>query len=233
MRHTNLKAAPLALAATLGVFSLAPAAALAVTVSSPYGSTPTEIVVGRESSSGEIWVAVVASTGQCSITQIGTSSSLFEDTNIIGGSGNDLMTIGAGGQTACGLTFSGTPTWGPHYIDLYGGDGNDTLWTAVSNADSWLFGGAGNDFLVSSSNLRSELYGEDGNDSLFTAGVNTHDEVLDGGNGSDCVFDNNESFRTMTCGPQGSACAGAACSAHAPSCTVETQATICIGWHKQ
>jgi Ca2+-binding RTX toxin-like protein len=235
MRYSNRTVLRRALAISLGLIGLAPAAAFAVNVGSPYGSTPTEITIGHEASSGEIWVAVVASTGQCSITQIGTPSGLFEDTNIFGGSGNDQINIvSSTNAPVCGLSFSGQPNFGNHFIDLYGGAGNDTIVVPSGNIDSWLFGGPGNDLLVTSSNLRSELYGEDGNDSLLTAGVTTQDEILNGGNGSDCLLDRNDSYRILDCAAGGSACSGFACDVRSNfTCTIGTNAETCIGWRNR
>lgn len=124
------------------------------------------------------------------------------DTMIVVGSNTTLpgncSNTGAGGPvdnaTWSNLAYNG------HYLDFYGDGGNDTeLYDGGGSHNTWLHGGAGNDFVVQASTVGSAR-GDDGND--FVEGITGgSSDVLQGGNGDDCLYDSNNSWSTFDCGP--------------------------------
>lgn len=106
--------------------------------------------------------------------------------NVIGGSGNDVIS----GTGAAGSIYGGagndtlfSPT-NPYNSYTSGGEGNDILIGGTA-ANPYLDGGAGNDILDARQTSGAQLVGGAGNDILLAGnGIYTH---LDGGAGSDII----------------------------------------------
>jgi hypothetical protein len=64
--------------------------------------------------------------------------------------------------------------------------------------NTWITGGPGNDFLRTF-NPAASLFGNEGNDILQAWG-NGHYETLSGGDGNDCIHDDNASASSIDCG---------------------------------
>jgi hypothetical protein len=137
--------------------------------------------------------------------QLGDEHGLFDSFEVQGHDGSDYISIGC--AIACGFTTTSLQpdfAWGGHYIDLNGGDGNDRLRVGDGNAgefmDSWLFGGAGADWLVGSAPI-GRLLGHDGNDTLESTSSFATGEWLDGGNHDDCLKASGTDIAYFDCGP--------------------------------
>ncbi|ODT80451.1 MAG: hypothetical protein ABS76_16055 [Pelagibacterium sp. SCN 64-44] len=103
-------------------------------------------------------------TGTASSAQTGTDK-LVSIENVVGGSGNDVITGSAGNNVLSGGGGNDT---------IRGGAGNDTIRGGAGN--DRLYGDAGNDV----------LYGEDGNDTFY-ATLNDGNDTYDGGAGTDTL----------------------------------------------
>lgn len=120
---------------------------------------------------------LIGGDGKDTMTYVGV------DSYLLGGTGDDSLRLAAGTTLAYGI---GRNT-------LYGGQGNDTIFTALSGGTNWLYGDKGNDSLIGGST--DTLFGgtKDGdeeaatdNDYLsITAGGRSW---MDGGKGSDTLI---------------------------------------------
>jgi Ca2+-binding RTX toxin-like protein len=174
--------------------------ALAVTqLTSPFGSTtPVQVFIGANSAGtaqAVLWKRL--SDGACLSNTIGSGSGLFDDYQIVTSSGNDDVRILVGSLVTsfCSIAVKGL-VYGGHYLDLYGGAGNDVMSSA--NGDTWIFGQDGNDGIFFSGFGR--LFGGTGNDKLVAASAIFTAEGLFGDDGSDCLEDRNAAAATFDCG---------------------------------
>jgi Ca2+-binding RTX toxin-like protein len=138
------------------------------------------------------------SDGSClpSTNSLGPSTGLNDHTEVVGGAADDAIFIVTWSGSFCGYNF--TPlVYGGKFLDLYGADGNDSLY-GYGGGDTWVHGGGHNDYLYSE-NPAGTLEGLGGDDTL-QAGSSGAGETLLGGDGNDCLYDANSSASVFDCG---------------------------------
>ncbi|MBZ0120408.1 MAG: hypothetical protein K8H88_25680 [Sandaracinaceae bacterium] len=148
---------------------------------------------------------------------LGNTSGLSDDYEIHGdsstaGTGVDTMIlIGTNGYTPPSSDYCASGSWrtgswnvlsyNGFYLDLYGDGGND--WELDSGTASglatYLMGGAGNDYLELNGS-GGAAYGEAGADTIYALSGSGSGETLNGGSGSDCLWDASNSFSSFDCG---------------------------------
>lgn len=109
--------------------------------------------------------------------------------DVLGGNGNDKMTVGTDGGNVWIDAGAGNDkmfvaeVFSSYYNHpgVYGNTGNDSLWG--SSADDQLYGGAGNDKLYGDDG-EDYLAGEEGNDTIYGDAGN---DRIDGGRGADLM----------------------------------------------
>jgi Ca2+-binding RTX toxin-like protein len=165
----------------------------------PLGNTATTIYIGANSlgNSYVVW----CNANQFAILQIGTSSGLSDDFNVNGGNGNDHITVlDVAVADPCASGLSQPPTYGGHFLDIYGNGGSDIIFErALGSVDTYLIGGDQNDQLISNSSI-SRLFGGEGNDQLDAAAGASASDALFGENGNDCLHDASNSYVSFDCG---------------------------------
>jgi len=179
---------------------VASAQAEAAQLLSPFGANvPVQVFIGRVPSLGTqrvIWKRI--SDQVCLGTNIGDVNGLSDNYELIGSSGADDMRILGGPSTFCSVQMDAL-VYNGHYFDLYGRGGNDAM--SSENGDTWLVGEDGNDVLYFAG--AGVLSGGNGDDSLFATSTIFSSEGLYGGEGNDCLEDDNASAATVDCGPGG------------------------------
>ena len=123
-------------------------------------------------------------TGVVTITSNESDKLTFIE-NIIGSSGNDILTGDSGDNTLNGGYGNDTLNGGNGRNFLYGGYGNDTL--KGGDDDDYHYGGDGNDTLNGGNGV-NVLQGDDGDDILNSGNSN---DYLSGGNGNDYLSGGN------------------------------------------
>jgi Ca2+-binding RTX toxin-like protein len=172
--------------------------ALAFTqMTSPFGpDAPVGATIGSNNQgTAQMIVWQRLSDGVCAFTPIGDAAGLFDDYGVVGSSGNDEIMIAPTSSGRCGAPM-GALVYGGHYLDLYGGAGNDVL--VSDTGDTWLFGQDGNDHLEFHGN--GNLYGGSGIDHLFALTTFFSGEGLFGEAGGDCLEDGNGAAAAVDCG---------------------------------
>jgi hypothetical protein len=197
-----------ALSACAGFFLMTRSASALMVLNSPFGNDPVAMYVGTIDNLGGQYVFWEdLNTNQCDTgTSVGVDA-LSDDLEIHGGPGNDYL-IAVGGDTD-GTTFCGwvwdAPITSGTYINLFGGDGDDQLWSQ-DNGDVWMYGEGGNDFFQSG-NPAATIYGGDGDDQIYVSGQADTDNRcgydIEGNAGNDClVIDPNSLVIDVSCGGQ-------------------------------
>lgn len=140
-----------------------------------YASRTTSVFVDITEKSGEL--ADDGAAGEGDFVFVSTE-------NIIGGSGNDVLTgtTLVASSIPTGFSKNNRITGGGGSDTINGLDGDDTLYGGSGN--DTIKGGAGNDTLYAEAGL-DKLYGEDGNDTLYARNTTADADVLDGGAGTD------------------------------------------------
>lgn len=129
-----------------------------------------------------------------------TLSSGGEADKVYGGNANDVITLGDGADYASGDAGNDTITGGSGKQSMLGGAGNNSLNSgtdATATNKHYLYGGAGNDTVVStSSSGMNYLYGAQGNNSMVgsTAGKDT----IQGGVGTNTIVGNAANHANIT-----------------------------------
>ena len=91
--------------------------------------------------------------------------------NVVGGGGNDVVSISGGGP-------------GPIGLAVRAGEGDDVV--TLDGVDGAVFGGIGNDRIELNDSFRGQAYGEDGNDQIILRGASAGADVR-GGEGNDTL----------------------------------------------
>ena len=183
------------------LIATAAAPAMAATqVNTPFGSAPVVAVVGSRTFPNPWPVPIIVwqrvSDGSCSVQQLGSAAGLSADYEVHGGSGNDLIVVlGENGENFCGIPLTEI-VYNGHYLDIFGGSGNDRL--KCARGDTWLFGEAGNDHLYSQNPNGAQLGGT-GNDSIIYGGQ-SGTAALYGEDGDDCLSSEFPRAIVMDCG---------------------------------
>jgi Ca2+-binding RTX toxin-like protein len=162
----------------------------------PYGDAASEAHIGSDAWGQWIgWQNM--STSDCSWTQIGDTTGLFDDYLVSGLGGDDHIRVRSTTLSFCGYPLA-TPSYNGHYLDLSGGAGNDTLWS-VTTLDTWIFGGDGNES-INSGRGSAGLFSQNGDDTIWATGSGSGAQE-DGGNGNDCLFIvSTQTPSNMSCG---------------------------------
>jgi hypothetical protein len=178
-----------------------PAAALTA-IQSPFGSDPVNVFIGDWVGHAQL-VAIYqdANTFQCAPPQrLGPPDALDDATNLYGGPGNDAIYVVWVNLSPCGVDV--VPPVGPtaNWIDIRGGGGNDTVVNANASFQTNLFGGDGNDHILT---LQSStiMDGEAGQDAVISQSSGGAESIY-GGAGEDCLSDYNSSAAVFDCGPE-------------------------------
>ena len=94
----------------------------------------------------------------------------FESLTILGTGADDLLIVANGAAVDTIDARSGNDTiYNSGFVNsLSGSDGSDTIWMMDGSSGTWIFGGAGDDYVVISNyaNLAGIAYGGSGNDEL-------------------------------------------------------------------
>ena len=206
--------------AAIVVWLCTPAAALALDDFFPNGNTADKIYIGMVDRPGDgttnrVATVCVDSTNASDdeFFPLGTASGLSQDWRIHGdvsaslGLADVIYMIKSNGTNPsgfCGTGGSAGGTWNVlayngFYLDLYGEGGSDTeISDAGGSGDTFMFGGAGGDYMVQRSSL-GKADGEDGNDTIMGWSSGGGDSLW-GRAGNDCLSDSNNSFTTFDCG---------------------------------
>jgi Ca2+-binding RTX toxin-like protein len=193
-----------ALFAMIAAFSARGRLALAVTSISPPagfgGHAVTALIVHDPYGSGE-WVywqdKVTSSCDYTFLSKAPMDAGLTTDYVIHGSSGNDFIEVASGSTSFCGYPVDPLKYNG-HWLDIHGEDGDDQL-LAGSAGLSDLFGGNGNDVIISG---RPDVIatGDAGNDSIDVGGSG-HGADVQGNDGNDCIMiDSTTSPYSVSCG---------------------------------
>jgi hypothetical protein len=198
MVGTTMKAlTAIAAVAVISTFSIDKAES-ATRLTSPYSQERVNVYVGKDGSDNYMKAIYQnASTGWCTVYNIGYGNSLYDDYEIEGGAYSDLMIATTGGHGACGITFSGPISYGGHFLDLYGSGSNDTIYSFLSG-DTWVLGENGSD-LVLTYNPTGLISGGPDNDAVFSVSSGSGENVL-GDDGDDCLNDFNAAAYNFDCG---------------------------------
>jgi hypothetical protein len=132
----------------------------------PTEYTPgTDVITQIVSGAGGLQLVVVGTNGNDVITLSQVSGAMQVTTSLwsrsVTGTFASLVIYGFAGDDT--IRATNTITCG---VQVYGGDGNDSLFDAGTAADT-LWGGAGDDLLVTVGGGRDTVYGEAGNDSFW------------------------------------------------------------------
>jgi hypothetical protein len=178
-----------------------PRTAVALTTApSPYASA--KIYVGA-TSSGNTYVVFcnLAAAGVGALQQIGGPSGLFDNVQVLGGSGHDnIQVLNGSTSDSCAAGLSQGPIYGTHYLDVYGGGGDDSIDVEPPSGDTYSFGGAGNDVVWNFSSI-GNIFGDAGDDELHLfSGATTKADGAQGGDGNDCLQDFSGTALIFDCG---------------------------------
>jgi hypothetical protein len=199
MVGTTMKAlVGIAAAAAISTFSIDKAES-ATRLTTPYHQVNLNVFVGKDGSDNYMKVIYQnASSGWCTVYNIGYGNSLYDDYEIEGGAYSDLIIASTGGQGACGITFTAPISYGGHFIDFYGSRGNDTIYSFLSG-DTWVLGEDGSDVVVTY-NPTGLISGGADNDLVYAVGSGSGENVL-GDGGDDCLMDSSSAAYNFDCGP--------------------------------
>jgi hypothetical protein len=179
----------------------APDSAIAKTLLySPFGSAPVTVKIGKSAQAPVQYVVWQRNSDRaCQFTVIGNGSGLFDDYAVFGSPFADHIEVVRPDlvTTFCNALLREL-IYGGHFLDLFGGDGNDGLYS-LSTGDTSIFGGNGNDDIISAGS-GAYLYGGDGNDDLIATHLAVNDEHLYGGAGYDCLEDRSGAATVVDCG---------------------------------
>jgi hypothetical protein len=169
-------------------FSVAVAAwsvdAYAVTTKgSPFGNTQVRVRVGSDADGQWIaWQNLLS--GECAWDWIGDTTGLNDDYLVASGMETDNLAIMHTVETVCGWPI-GVPLYNGRSLDLFGYGGHDTM-SSLTTLDTWIYGGADNDWIVSDKG-NAYLYGSFGID-LIVAGGSGFGGKQRGEAGNDCLY---------------------------------------------
>ena len=176
--------------------ALSSAASAETAYVTPFGNEDTVATIGTFVDG--TWIAWErrSTFGQCDQIYwelVGPATGLEEDVSVHGGGGNDYLVEQWRLGWLCGWQVT-PPIHNGHAVLLYGHGGANRI--EATDQETFLFGGPGNDKLISYSigaNAGPYLFGNGGDDTLCGVGPGTQ-EWYDGGDGYDTVYDFNNSF---------------------------------------
>ena len=143
---------------------------------------------------------------------------LFSSGMCFGPGADDITITSSSGVVACGVVYR-RPNYNGYEFRLWGGGGNDKMFGGVGS--EWLYGGIGDDYITDGTDVSTFGFdvGETGNDTLKggwadvtrVIGGDGVDHAWDDGGTTDiiygdagddaCIFDSNNNFDTLDCGP--------------------------------
>jgi Ca2+-binding RTX toxin-like protein len=196
MHTRSLKFSLMALGA-LAALTTGVKTAEATLLQSPYGFNAAVNVTIGSSNGRQIVLWEKIGTTECTTTVLGTTG-LNDNYTIQASSMNDFVWLPAGGWGlgACGGVSGGALNYAGHYLDVDGWQGNDGIGGGAG--DTWLLGYTGNDRLETWSPI-GHVLGEAGDDTLSARGSGTS-QYLQGGDGNDCLQDENAAALVFDCG---------------------------------
>jgi Ca2+-binding RTX toxin-like protein len=175
----------LAGAVAASIMAVAAEASALTLLNDPYGNAASQAFIGRNTSNGNHYILWKnKATGACSSTFLGGSTGFNADFEVHALGGDDYVQIYpyTSPSNFCGMSV-GIPNYNGHFIDLYGGDGRDSLYG--STGDSWVNGEAGNDTIQSGGFPGDLCLGSAGNDTVI--GVAVDNQTIHGDDGDDCL----------------------------------------------